>query len=141
MERDGKEQCYRLVGYSTDFKSKKKIQSGNTGNHSYGSHGSTYNTSDHVYDPYISQANFSYGVNTNVPGTGHQSNQGDVHQGSQMKRPTTESERTATQLLQGYTFTKEQYDQILQMIGHTDASAGSSGAHEFNLANTAGALQ
>lgn len=58
--------CYKLVGYPPDFKSKKK--GGN--NSSSGTAGNVVNNNIGIAGEHeIHQANFMYGLNTNIPST------------------------------------------------------------------------
>ncbi|KAH0706508.1 hypothetical protein KY289_011584 [Solanum tuberosum] len=96
-----KEFCYRVVGYPPDFKSKRKIQGASSEN--------------------SGQAHFFYGGNTNVPAPGwvEKLDIAQLHiepgeSSSHHKQQASQAELEVKQLLQGCTFTKDQYDHILK---------------------------
>ncbi|XP_015165096.1 uncharacterized protein [Solanum tuberosum] len=119
-----KDQCYKLIGYPSDFKSKRKVNT-STGTGAY-MVGNDVNSTRNDYEDVSGRVSFNYGGNTNVPVKNHMSN----------------IEECSNQL-QGCNFTKDQYSQILQMLkqsqGGGQNSEDSSHAHETQ-ANTAGAL-
>jgi len=109
-----KEFCYKVIGYPPDFKSKRKTQ-GVTSGQVTADAGHT-NTS-------TSQANFSYGMNTNVhipsrstKGESSTANMNANLAGNNHNRTVSQAEKDVQQLLQGCTFTKDQYDHILHMF-------------------------
>ncbi|XP_055812079.1 uncharacterized protein LOC129881995 [Solanum dulcamara] len=126
-----KESCYKVVGYPPDFKSKRKAQSANM---VYADTNSLTNQSQQS-----GQTNFSYGLNTNVTDEALWSRNSTV-QHTADKSPTTNSnkaaEREIKQLLQGCTFTKDQYEQILMMMNQQSGSRAN--APDCNKANNAG---
>ncbi|XP_015160329.1 uncharacterized protein [Solanum tuberosum] len=102
-----KEFCYKIVGYPPDFKSKRKIQGSESG------------------QPSASHAHFSYGFNTNVhiPEWGRKVDESQNGNGGNSANewvknymPLSQAERDVKQLLQGCTFTKDQYDHILKVF-------------------------
>jgi len=75
--------------------------------------------------PFQEQANLTYGMNTSVPPPGWGNlpdlNQYAVNTGVPPEAPITNksasaAEKEVQQLLQGCTFTKDQYDHILKMV-------------------------
>jgi len=117
-----KDQCYKLIGYPSDFKSKRKVNT-STGTGAY-MVGNDVNSTRNDYEDVSGRVSFNYGGNTNVPVKNHMSN----------------IEECSNQL-QGCNFTKDQYSQILQMLkqsqGGGQNSEDSSHAHETQ-ANTTG---
>uniref|UniRef100_A0A3Q7J5P9 Reverse transcriptase Ty1/copia-type domain-containing protein n=1 Tax=Solanum lycopersicum TaxID=4081 RepID=A0A3Q7J5P9_SOLLC len=106
-----KEFCHKIVGYLPDFKSKRKVQGtspayGNTGSNNYS-------------QTRLTHANLTYGMNTNVPPP-RWGNISEQYQSSSetpsVNRTVSPAEKEVQQLLQGCTFTKDQYDHILKMI-------------------------
>ncbi|KAL3367370.1 hypothetical protein AABB24_011879 [Solanum stoloniferum] len=126
-----KEFCYKVVGYPPDFKSKRKVQGGSIS--PPGNHSNQYPSA---------QANFTYGLNTNIPppGWGTPSNpQQHSSEGSNVNLKISKAEKEVQQMLQGCTFTKDQYDHILKMVQQkSDVPTVSTSC---NTASTIGALQ
>ncbi|KAL3351908.1 hypothetical protein AABB24_020142 [Solanum stoloniferum] len=130
-----KDQCYKLIGYPPEFKSKRKAVNG-AGNTAYMVVNESSNTRREAYDGVSdSSTSFNYGFNTNVPGTNGKSFAGNNEEDECAKH------------LQGCTFTKEQYSQILQMLKQNKGTANTGNAaqahgvqaHEVQT-NAAGAL-
>ncbi|XP_055800446.1 uncharacterized protein LOC129869896 [Solanum dulcamara] len=105
-----KEYCYKVVGYPPNFKSKRKIQSAS-------------NSSQHP-----AHAHFSYGLNTNVHDKSVEASTSII--------TTSQAEKDVKQLLQGCTFTKDQYDQILKMLNQQSQARVT--ASDDNKANAVG---
>ncbi|XP_015164024.1 uncharacterized protein [Solanum tuberosum] len=135
-----KEFCYKVIGYPPDFKSKRKVQSGS----------SATRTSDSYPGSLPAQANFSYGLtnNAHMPDLGHTCDPVSTNRyaGSVMSATgsgasavphyttvASHAEKEVQQLLQGCTFTKDQYDHILQMFQNKPERTTSDG----NVAHTA----
>uniref|UniRef100_A0A0V0IAD8 Putative ovule protein n=1 Tax=Solanum chacoense TaxID=4108 RepID=A0A0V0IAD8_SOLCH len=124
-----KEFCYKIVGYPPDFKSKRKVQG--TSPSAYGT------TSNGHYSPTPStHANLSYGMNTNVPppGWGNIPDQYQPLEAPTVTKTVSPAEKEVQQLLQGCTFTKDQYDHILKMVQQKSEPAASV----CNTAHTTG---
>ncbi|MCD7469710.1 hypothetical protein HAX54_008875, partial [Datura stramonium] len=83
------------------------------------------------------KSSFTNGMNSNVPGKGHlsqyQKYMEKVQSDSDTRSGST-AERNIKQLLQGCTFTKEQYDQIMQMLDKRDNNADHHASNETNTA-------
>ncbi|KAH0683240.1 hypothetical protein KY289_020992 [Solanum tuberosum] len=120
-----KDQCYKLIEYPTDFKSKRKVST-STGNGAYMVGNEFNNTRKDGYENVSDELSFNYGSNTNVSVKNHMSNI-----------------KECTNQLQGCNFTKDQYNQILQMLkqnqGCESKSEDTTHAHETQ-ANTADML-
>ncbi|XP_055834507.1 uncharacterized protein LOC129903053 [Solanum dulcamara] len=128
-----KESCYKVVGYPPDFKSKRRVQNANM------VHTDTNSLTSQSQQS--GQANFSYGLNTNVsdePLWGRSSTVQHTADKLTTTTPNKTTEREVKQLLQGCTFTKDQYEQILMMMNQQ--SCPRANAPECNKANNAGAL-
>lgn len=117
-KENSKEFCYKVVGYPPNFKSKRKSQDVNSG--------------QAIVDAGHTQANFSYGMNTNVhipgKGTKGESYTANMNANLAVNTPnrTNQAEKDVQQLLQGCTFTKDQYDHILHMFQQRSESAGAT---------------
>ncbi|XP_047266243.1 uncharacterized protein LOC107873996 [Capsicum annuum] len=122
-----KDQCYKLVEYPTGFKSKKKVYvSGNSGAAYNVINSQTMSQNDiFVHSPHV----FNYGLNTNVPMSPKEKHL--------MTGVTNEVDEYAKQL-QGCTFNKDQYKQILQMLNQSNNGGMPKGVDHVSAANTAG---
>ncbi|XP_016450931.2 uncharacterized protein LOC107775693 [Nicotiana tabacum] len=94
-----KENCYKLVGYPQDFRQKKRGY-----NAAHNANILTENYNNQNQNP--TEPTFTYGQNTNVINQSACGNQVSYNQGL---------EAVASQL-GNYTFTKNQYDQIVQLL-------------------------
>ncbi|XP_055814401.1 uncharacterized protein LOC129884050 [Solanum dulcamara] len=131
-----KESCYKVVGYPLDFKSKRKVQSANI---AYADTiGLTSQSQQSV------QSNFSYGLNTNVTDESvwgrnikaqHTAYKIPI-EGFTSNKIVSQVEKDVKQLLQGCTFTKDQYEQILKMMNQQSGSRAN--APDCNKANNEG---
>ncbi|KAH0705526.1 hypothetical protein KY289_010602 [Solanum tuberosum] len=65
-----KDQCYQLIGYPSDFKSKRKLNAG-TGNGAYMVGNDVNNVRKDGYEGMSRGPSFSYGSNTHVAIKGH----------------------------------------------------------------------
>ncbi|XP_015165801.1 uncharacterized protein [Solanum tuberosum] len=119
-----KEFCYKVVGYPPDFKSKRKVQGGSIS--PPGNHSNQYSSA---------QANFTYGLNTNIPPPGWGTPQQHSSEGSNVNLKISKAEKEVQQMLQGCTFTKDQYDHILKMVQQKSESPTVS---TCNTASTTG---
>ncbi|XP_055803621.1 uncharacterized protein LOC129872729 [Solanum dulcamara] len=127
-----KESCYKVVGYPPDFKSKRRVQSANM------VHTDTNSLTSQSQQS--GQANFSYGLNTNVSDEtlwGRSSTVQHTADKLTTTTPNKAAEKEVKQLLQGCTFTNDQYEQILMMMNQQ--SYPRANAPECNKANNAGA--
>ncbi|XP_075096344.1 uncharacterized protein LOC107777081 [Nicotiana tabacum] len=102
-----KENCYKIVGYPADFKKKK-----NSGIHYPNHSANAVNVlTDNSQMDQNNPITFNYGVNTNVV---EQNASNSLNQ-----KPSTyglSCENAAGTQLGNYTFTKDQYDQIVHML-------------------------
>ncbi|XP_055803840.1 uncharacterized protein LOC129872909 [Solanum dulcamara] len=126
-----KDSFYKVVGYAPDFKSKRKVQSANM------VHADTNSLTNQSQQS--GQANFSYSLNTNVTDEALWGRNSTVHQTTN-KPPATTSNKTAKkevkQLLQGCTFTKDQYEQFFMMMNQQSGSRAN--APDCNKGNNVG---
>ncbi|XP_059310544.1 uncharacterized protein LOC132061878 [Lycium ferocissimum] len=122
-KRHSKDRCYKLVGYPSDFKSKKKEnERGDVAYHVLGEYvNSVQQQTQQTQTPV-----FNYGLNTNMagPSTGNQHNYAS--------ETSSNNAETSVNIMQGCTFTKEQYDQIMHMLNQ---GANAADGNSTNIVN------
>ncbi|KAL3376253.1 hypothetical protein AABB24_002943 [Solanum stoloniferum] len=112
LEWHTKDQCYKLIGYPPDFKSKRKVING-PDSAAYMMMNDENNEKNDGYRGMSGGSTLNYGFNTNGAYKGkHVSSQ--AGQNSEMDEYANH--------LQGCTFTKSQYSQILEMLKQTQSS-------------------
>lgn len=77
------------------------------------------------------QETFTYGLNTNIPPSTK-----NPQNGYNLANNSRSTDDYAKQL-QGCTFTRDQYEKILKMLGHNSNSNGSTCANAANMAGKA----